>query len=363
MNLWNRNARCRKNVRPVLVQDRKAPVRAAITGVHGYLPDYVLGNDELARMVDTSDQWITERTGIKERRILKGEGLGTSHMAAEAVRGLLAKTGTAPEEIDVLVCATITPDFVLPSTANLISNMVGMRHVGSFDVQAACSGFVYGLDVASQFIETGRAKKAILVGADKMSNMIDYTDRTTCVLFGDGAGAVLLEPSDTGAGLVDIELHSDGSGMPHIHQKAGGSRLSAIGGDRRKRACTIFTLERTRGFPRGDRTDVGLGGARSGDAQQHDASTTSIGSCRIRRISAFSKRSPTAWASPHEKVMMTLAEKYGNTTAATIPLCLSRYKSKLKTGDRLVFAAFGGGYTWGSAYLNWAYDGAAGGRS
>jgi 3-oxoacyl-[acyl-carrier-protein] synthase-3 len=339
----------------LLRPDRKAPVRAAITGVHGYLPDYVLGNDELARMVDTNDQWITERTGIKERRILKGEGLGTSHMAAEAVRGLLEKTGTAPEEIDVLVCATITPDFVLPSTANLICDMVGMRHIGSFDIQAACSGFVYGLDVASQFIETGRAKKAILVGADKMSNMMDYTDRTTCVLFGDGAGAVLLEPNETGAGLIDIELHSDGSGMPHIHQKAGGSRLPASAATVEARMHYLYlngpavfrsAIERMAGSVREivTRNNMTL----------DDVDWFVPHQANKRIIEAIADRLGIA----HEKVMLTL-QKYGNTTAATIPLCLWDYESKLKTGDRIVFAAFGGGFTWGSAYLNWAYDGAA----
>jgi 3-oxoacyl-[acyl-carrier-protein] synthase-3 len=339
----------------LLRPDRKTPVRAAITGVHGYLPDYVLGNDELARLVDTSDAWITERTGIKERRILKGEGLGTSHMAVEAVRGLLAKTGTAPEEIDVLVCATITPDFVLPSTANLISDMVGMRHVGSFDIQAACSGFVYGLDVASQFIETGRAKKAILVGADKMSNMMDYTDRTTCVLFGDGAAAVMLEPNDTGAGLIDIELHSDGSGMPHIHQKAGGSRLPP----------SAATIEARMHYLYLNGPPVFRAATERMSASVREIMTRN--NLTIEDVNWFvphqaNKRILEAIADrlgiPHDKVMMTL-QKYGNTTAATIPLCLWDYESKLKTGDRLIFAAFGGGFTWGSAYLNWAYDGAA----
>ena len=203
---------------------RKPQIRAAITGVFGYVPDDVLTNAELAQMVDTSDEWITERTGIKERHILKGKGLGTSHMGAEAVRGLLEKTGTAPGEIDLLICATTTPDFVFPSTANLICDMVGIRNIGSFDVQAACSGFVYALTVASQFIETGKCRKIVVVGADKMSAIIDYTDRATCVLFGDGAGAVLIEPSKK-YGIVDTLIRSDGAGMPHLHQKAGGSRM------------------------------------------------------------------------------------------------------------------------------------------
>ena len=199
--------------------------RASITAVHGYLPPDLLTNAELARMVDTSDAWIIERTGIKERHILRGEGLGTSYMAAEAVRGLLEKTGTKPEEVDLLICATTTPDMQFPSTANLICDMVGVRNVGSFDVQAACSGFLYSLTIAAQFIATGTARKVVVVGADKMSSIIDYRDRATCVLFGDAAGAVLVEPNEIGYGIMDALIHSDGSGMIHLHQKAGGSRM------------------------------------------------------------------------------------------------------------------------------------------
>ena len=203
---------------------RKPAIRAAITGVFGYVPPDVLTNAELAKMVDTSDEWIVERTGIRERHILKGKGLGTSHMGAEAVRGLLSKTGTAPGDVELLICATTTPDLVFPSTANLICDMVGIRNIGSFDVQAACSGFVYALTIASQFIETGKFRKIVVVGADKMSAIIDYTDRATCVLFGDAAGAVLIEPSKK-YGIIDTLIRSDGAGMPHLHQKAGGSRM------------------------------------------------------------------------------------------------------------------------------------------
>ena len=203
------------------------PARASITAVHGYVPPDLLTNADLAELVDTTDSWITERTGIKERHILKGEGLGTSHMAAEAVRGLLEKTGTDPSEIDLLICATTTPDMQFPSTANLICDMVGIRDIGSFDVQAACSGFLYSLTIASQFIANGTARKVIVVGADKMSSIIDYTDRATCVLFGDGAGAVLLEPRTQGFGIMDSLIRSDGAGWVHLHQKAGGSRIPA----------------------------------------------------------------------------------------------------------------------------------------
>src|SRR3954469_11645667 len=198
---------------------RPSQIRAAITGVHGHLPQYVLTNSELARMVDTTDSWIVERTGIKERRILKGEGLGTSHMGAEAVRGLLEKTRTAPGQVDLLICATTTPDFVFPSTANLICDMIGIRNIGSFDVQAACSGFIYAVTIASQFIETGKYQKVVVVGADKMSSIIDYTDRATCVLFGDAAGAVMIEPSAGRRGIIDSIISSDGAGMQFLHQK------------------------------------------------------------------------------------------------------------------------------------------------
>src|SRR6202521_4358328 len=202
-------------------------IHAAIAGVQGYVPPDILTNAELARMVDTSDSWITERTGIKERHILKGEGLGTSHMAAEAVRGLLTKTGTKPEEVDLLICATTTPDMQFPSTANLICDMVGIRDIGSFDVQAACSGFLYALTVAAQFIGAGGARKIVVVGADKMWAIVDYADRATCVLFGDGAGAVLVEPARGRHGIIDTIIRSDGAGMPFLHQTAGGSRLPA----------------------------------------------------------------------------------------------------------------------------------------
>lgn len=339
----------------LLRPDKSGPVRAAITGVHGYLPDYVLTNDELSTMVDTNDQWIVERTGIHERRILKGEGLGTSHMAIEAVKGLLEKTGTSPDEIDVLVCATITPDMIIPSTANLICDALGMRHIGSFDVQAACSGFVYGLDVASQYIETGRAKKAILVGGDKMSSMIDFQDRTTCILFGDAAAAVLLEPSENGRGLRDIELHSDGSGVKHIHQLAGGSRTNPPTAATIEKRMHYLYLNGPAVFRAAtERMSASVREIVSRNNLDLDEIKWFVPHQANRRIlEAIADRVGI----PHDKVMFTL-QKYGNTTAATIPLCLWEYESQLKEGDKLVFAAFGGGYTWGSALVEWAYDGA-----
>jgi 3-oxoacyl-[acyl-carrier-protein] synthase-3 len=330
------------------------PTHAAITAVHGYLPPDVLTNAELARMVDTSDAWITERTGIKERHILKGEGLGTSHMAAEAVRGLLQKTGTKPADVDLLICATTTPDMQFPSTANLICDMVGVKNIGSFDVQAACSGFLYSLTIAAQFIANRTARKVVVVGADKMSSIIDYRDRATCVLFGDGAGAVLLEPDENGYGILDTLIRSDGSGMIHLHQKAGGSRMPPTAETVAKRlhyvhqegaAVYKFAIARmaevaseimARNNLRVDMIDWLV---------PHQANK------RIIESTAERMRLPM------DKVMVTI-HKYGNTTNATIPLCLWDYEEKLKPGNRLLLAAFGGGFTWGGAYVQWAYDGA-----
>jgi 3-oxoacyl-[acyl-carrier-protein] synthase-3 len=330
------------------------PVRAAITAVHGYVPPDLLTNAELARLVDTSDAWIVERTGIKERHILKGEGLGTSHMAAEAVRGLLEKTGTKPSEVDLLICATTTPDMQFPSTANLICDMVGVRDIGSFDVQAACSGFLYSLTIASQFIANGTARKVVVVGADKMSSIIDYSDRATCVLFGDGAGAVLLEPSDSGYGIMDSLIRSDGAGMVHLHQKAGGSRMPASAETVAKRlhyvhqegaAVYKYAIARmaevaseimARNNLRGDMIDWLV---------PHQANKRIIESTAERM------------GLPMDKVMVTI-QKYGNVTNATIPLCLWDYESKLKPGNRLLLAAFGGGFTWAGVYVTWAYVGA-----
>lgn len=327
--------------------------RATIAGVYGYVPPYILSNAELAAMVNTSDDWITERTGIKERHILKGEGLGTSHMAAEAVRGLLEKTGVAPHEVDLLICATTTPDMVFPSTANLICEMTGLRGIGSFDIQAACSGFIYALTIAAQFVENGTRRKAIVVGADKMSSIIDYTDRATCVLFGDGAGAVLVERSDNGNGIVDTLLGADGAGWVHLHQKAGGSRMPP----------TRETVDARLHYVHQE------GAAVYKFAVQHMAEV-------VRDL--MERNSLTAtdidWLVPHqanrriieataermqlpmERVMMTI-HKFGNTTAATIPLSLWDYEPRLRRGDRLMLAAFGGGFTWAGAYVKWDYDG------
>ncbi len=324
-------------------------IKASITGIQGYVPDYVLTNAELETMVATNDEWIVSRTGIKERRILKGEGLGSSHMGAEAVKGLLAKTNTRPEEIDLLICATTTPDFVFPCTANLICDMAGIRNIGSFDIQAACSGFIYALTLGSQFIETGKYKKVIVVGSDKMSAIVDYTDRKTCILFGDGAGAVLLEPDTEGNGILDSIIKSDGAGFPYLNQKAGGSRYP----------------------PTHETVDNRLHYVYQDGAQVFKFAVTNMADIAADIMERNGLNSDNvAWLVPHQanrriieatanrmgvgmdKVMMNI-HKYGNTTAATIPLCLWDYESQLKKGDNLILAAFGGGFTWGALYLKW----------
>jgi 3-oxoacyl-[acyl-carrier-protein] synthase-3 len=324
-------------------------IKASITGIQGYVPDYVLTNAELETMVATNDEWIVSRTGIKERRILKGEGLGSSHMGAEAVKGLLTKTNTRPEEIDLLICATTTPDFVFPCTANLICDMAGIRNVGSFDIQAACSGFIYALTLGSQFIETGKYKKVIVVGSDKMSAIVDYTDRKTCILFGDGAGAVLLEPDTEGNGILDSIIKSDGAGYPYLNQKAGGSRYP----------------------PTHETIDNRLHYVYQDGAQVFKFAVTNMADIAADIMERNGLNSGNvAWLVPHQanrriieatanrmgvgmdKVMMNI-HKYGNTTAATIPLCLWDYESQLKKGDNLILAAFGGGFTWGAMYLKW----------
>lgn len=306
-------------------------------------------------MVDTSDTWITERTGIKQRHILKGEGLGTSHMAAEAVRGLLKKSGIDAAEIDLLICATTTPDLQFPSTANLICDMVGVRNIGSFDVQAACSGFLYALSIATQFIATGAARKVIVVGADKMSSIIDYSDRATCVLFGDGAGCVLLEPDPNGYGIMDTLVRSDGSGWIHLHQKGGGSRMPPSADTVAKRlhyvhqegaAVYKFAIARMAEVATEIMSRNNLRGEMIDWLVPHQANKRIIESTAERM------------GVPMDRVMVTI-HKYGNTTNATIPLCLWDFESKLKPGNRMLLAAFGGGFTWAGAYVQWAYDGSA----
>ncbi|MCR9062860.1 MAG: ketoacyl-ACP synthase III [Cytophagales bacterium] len=326
-------------------------IKAAITGVSAYLPEDKLTNADLEKIVDTNDEWITSRTGIKERRILKGEGLGTSFMAAEAVKSLLKKTNTKPEEVDLVIVATVTPDYFFPSTANLVCTQVGIPSIGSFDVLAACSGFIYALSTGSQFIESGRYKKVVVVGADKMSSIIDWEDRTTCILFGDGAGAVMLEPDSEGNGLIDFRMHSDGTGENHLIMKGGGSRFPASNEtvDQklhyiRQEGQAVFKFAVTR------MADTAAEIMEANNLNGDDIAYLVPHQANKRIIDATARRMGVG----EDKVMMNI-DRYGNTTAATIPLCLFDYESKLKKGDNLILAAFGGGFTWGSAYIKWAY--------
>lgn len=326
-------------------------IQAAITGVQGYLPEHILTNEELAQMVDTNTEWITSRTGIKERRILKGN-LGTSYMATEAVKGLLTKTGTKPEEVELLIVATVTPDFTFPATANLVASDTGCVNAYSYDINAACSGFIYALITGAQHIESGRYKKVIVVGADKMSSIINYSDRTTCVIFGDGAGAVLLEPSQDQNGIVDFILKSDGAGCKYLHKKAGGSvnpstPRNVYGGDhyvyQEGQAVFKFAVVNMAQISFDIMERNGLTAESVDWLVPHQANK--------RIIDATADR----MGLPSEKVMLNI-DRYGNTTAGTIPLCLWDYEPQLKKGDNLVISAFGGGFTWGAIYLRWAYD-------
>ena len=325
-------------------------VTAAITAIGGHVPDFVLSNSELEKMVDTTDEWILTRTGIKERRILKGEGLGTSDLGAPAVMELCRKRGIDPSEIELLICATTTPDFVFPATANIICDKIGATNAFGFDLQAACSGFMYALVTGSKYIESGQYKKVVVVGADKMSSIIDYTDRTTCVLFGDGAGAVLLEPNTDGLGVMDSILRSDGSGRIYLHQKAGGSVKppSHRTIDAREHYVfqdgqPVFKFAVTR------MADVSAEIMERNKLTGNDVAWLVPHQANKRIIDATAKRMDVG----PEKVMLNI-HKYGNTTSGTIPLCLVDYESQLRKGDNLILAAFGGGFTWGSVWLKWA---------
>ena len=323
---------------------------AAITAVQGYVPEDILSNEDLSKLVDTSDEWITSRTGIKERRIMRNGA--SSDMAAAAVRLLLEKKGIDPMEIDLVICGTVTPDHPFPSTANILSDKTGMKNAWSFDVNAACSGFLYALATGSQFIETGKYKKVIVVGVDKMTSIVDYQDRTTCVIFGDGAGAVLLEPNTEGLGLQDFILHSDGSGREFLVQPAGGSLNPA----------SIETVENRMHYVKQEgqsvfkfavtnMADVSAKIMEKNNLTSDDVQWLVPHQANLRIIDATANRMGLS----KEKVMINI-EKYGNTTAGTLPLCLWDYEKQLKKGDTLILSAFGGGFTWGAIYLKWAYN-------
>lgn len=328
-------------------------IRAAITGIQGYVPDYVLTNQELATMVDTNDDWITTRTGIKTRHILKGKGKGTSDMGAEAVKGLLKKTNTHPDEIDLLICATVTPDMQFPATANIIADKVGIKNAFHFDINAACSGQIYALTTAAMYIESGMYKKVILVGADKMSSIVDYTDRATCVIFGDGAGALMLEPTTEDTGIIDSIHQSDGVGRVHLHQKAGGSVKPASHETVDAREHYIYQEgQAVFKFAVSKMADVSVEMMKKHNIEPEDLAWLVPHQANLRIIEATARRMGIS----REQVMINI-QRYGNTTSATIPLCLWEWEDQLKKGDNIILAAFGGGFTWGSIYLKWAYDG------
>jgi 3-oxoacyl-[acyl-carrier-protein] synthase-3 len=323
---------------------------AAITGVQGYLPDNIVTNNDLAKIVDTSDEWILSRTGISERRIMKDGA--SSDMAAEAVRGLLAKKGLSPLDIDLVIIGTVTPDYPFPSTANVVCDKVGMTNAWGFDLIAACSGFIYGLQTGAKFIEAGTHKRVIVIGVDKMSSIIDYQDRTTCVIFGDGAGAVLLEPNEEGNGIIDAILKSDGSGRKYLIQPGGGSMHPA----------TIQTVEERMHFVKQEGKAVfkfavtNMADVSAEIMEKNNLTSENVDwlvphQANLRIIDATANR----MGLPKEKVMINI-QRYGNTTAGTLPLCLWDWESQLKKGDNIILSAFGGGFTWGAIYLKWAYN-------
>jgi 3-oxoacyl-[acyl-carrier-protein] synthase-3 len=326
-------------------------IHAAVTGVGTFLPEYRLTNDEISTMVETSDEWIMQRIGIRERRIYKEKDKATSDMGTAAVKQLLEKTNTSPEKVDLLICATITSDRPFPATANVISRKAGLKNAWSFDLNAACSGFIYALTTASQFVETGRYKKVIVVGADMMSSITNYSDRTTCPLFGDAAAAVMLEPTDEALGVMDHINYTDGKGRHYLHIKAGGS----------KRPVSHKTVDNLEHFVHQDgqtvfkyavsrMADVAVEIMQKNNIKLEDLAWLVPHQANMRIIEAVARRMNIK----RDKVMINI-EKYGNTTAATIPLCLYDYESQLKKGDNIIMAAFGAGFTWGAVYLKWAY--------
>ena len=334
-------------------------INAVITGVGGYVPDYILNNEELSRMVDTTDEWITTRVGIKERRILTEEGLGTSYLARKAAKQLIQKTGVDPDTIDALIVTTTTPDYKFPSTASIVLGKLGLKNAFAFDFSAACCGFLYTLDVAASMIQSGRYKKIIVIGADKMSSLVDYTDRATCVLFGDGAGAVLLEATEEeNVGVQNSYLRTDGQGLPFLHMKAGGSVCppSHFTVDHRlhylyQEGRTVFRYAVT------DMSNDVMKIMEMNNLKADDVNWVIPHEANLRIIEAVTKRAGI----PLDKVVVNI-DHYGNTSAATIPLALWDAESQLKKGDNVIFTAFGAGFVHGASFYKWAYDGAAYGK-
>ena len=334
-------------------------INAVITGVGGYVPDYILNNEELSRMVDTNDEWITTRVGIKERRILTEEGLGTSYLARKAAKQLIQKTGVDPDTIDALIVTTTTPDYKFPSTASIVLGKLGLKNAFAFDFSAACCGFLYTLDVAASMIQSGRYKKIIVIGADKMSSLVDYTDRATCVLFGDGAGAVLVEATEEeNVGVQNSYLRTDGQGLPFLHMKAGGSVCppSHFTVDHRlhylyQEGRTVFRYAVT------DMSNDVMKIMEMNNLNADDVNWVIPHEANLRIIEAVTKRAGI----PLDKVVVNI-DHYGNTSAATIPLAIWDAESKLKKGDNVIFTAFGAGFVHGASFYKWAYDGAAYGK-
>ena len=334
-------------------------INAVITGVGGYVPDYILNNEELSRMVDTTDEWITTRVGIKERHILTEEGLGTSYLARKAAKQLIQKIGVDPDTIDALIVTTTTPDYKFPSTASIVLGKLGLKNAFAFDFSAACCGFLYTLDVAASMIQSGRYKKIIVIGADKMSSLVDYTDRATCVLFGDGAGAVLVEATEEeNVGVQNSYLRTDGQGLPFLHMKAGGSVCppSHFTVDHRlhylyQEGRTVFRYAVT------DMSNDVMKILEMNNLKADDVNWVIPHEANLRIIEAVTKRAGI----PLDKVVVNI-ERYGNTSAATIPLALWDAESQLKKGDNIIFTAFGAGFVHGASFYKWAYDGAACGK-
>ena len=328
-------------------------LRATITGIAADLPDYILDNEELSRMVDTSDEWIMTRIGIRERRILKEPGKGSSYLGAAAVKKLLKKTGTSPDEVDMLICATVTPDMQFPATANIISDKSGIKNAFSYDLNAGCSGFLYALATASRFVESGSYKKVVVVGAEKMSSIVDYTDRATCPIFGDAAGAVLVEPGPEDFGVIDFQLASDGSGRKHLHQKAGGSVKPASHETVDAREHFIYQEgQAVFKFAVSRMADISLAMMEKHKLTPENLAWLVPHQANMRIIEAVARR----MGLEKNKVMINI-QKYGNTTAATLPLCLWEWEPQLKKGDNIILTTFGAGFTWGAMYLKWGYDG------
>ena len=328
-------------------------INAVITGVGGYVPDYVLTNEEISRMVDTNDEWIMTRIGVKERHILNEEGLGTSYMARKAAKQLMQRTGSDPDDIDLVIVATTTPDYHFPSTASILCDKLGLKNAFAFDLQAACCGFLYLMETAANFIRSGRYKKIIIVGADKMSSMVNYTDRATCPIFGDGAAAFMMEPTTEDLGVMDSILRTDGKGLPFLHMKAGGSAHPAT----HETVDNGWHYVYQEGQPVFKAAVSNMADTSVEIMERNHLSADDIRylvphQANLRIISATANR----MGLPPEKCMINI-DKFGNTTAATIPLCLWDYESRLRKGDNLILSAFGGGYTWGAIYVKWAYNG------